>query len=394
MKRIVLLLALVLGLTGEASAKQISEFRVGAWYGGAYTSDKNGAFTSCIASAVYNSGITMLVRVDREFRWEIGFRTDKWKLNPGENIRVKFRIDRSPWEYVTATAYSDNGVLLPMDARDGLVKRFRGGRLLELRDKDESFHFDLKGTSRLMVKLVRCTERQLALEPTQPPQTERTTQRAEADTDTVRNDTVAPLERQMTTTTSTERTQARTARKETHREDNTKRTTTTAFDDQHLVAEGTRVLSNFITNAGLKNSLILSPSDVPDSLQFAHSVATASGQIAFVFVVSDDIRVSRNDVTAALSNKLSGVCEGDFLSGKSRTVIEGSKVSTGFAACDHDNKLTQIRYVVTPRGQGGIYLIGLISGDGGDWNTSIEGIVPEDSVGDEALRMAAFQASR
>ena len=388
MFRIVIFLALALYFTGSAAAKQITELRVGSWYGGAYISDQTGAFTSCVASAVYNSGITMIVKVDREFLWEIGFRSDSWSFKVGEEIRIKFRIDGSAWERVTATAFSTSGVLIPMDGRAGLVKRFRGGRTLELRDSQESFYFDLRGTSRLMVKLVRCTERQLAKEPSQGVRNKKVTR---SDTPSTQPSTKAPA---TPSTRTTRRADTGSGSKNKTVTAPARKRETTTYDDNFLVAEGTRVLSNFIANTGLRDSVILSPSDVPASLQFAHSVATAGGQVAFVFVVPGDANLPQKTVTSAIVSKIEDTCEGSFLSGSAKSEVDGAKVSTGFAACEHNDELTQMRYVVTPRDDSGIYLIGLLSGDGGEVGNGLQEPSAEDMVDDELMRQAAYRASR
>ncbi len=388
MIRIALVLALAVGFAGTAAAKQVTKFQLGAWYGGAYTSDETGAFTSCLASASYNSGITMIVKVDREFVWEIGFSSNTWSFSPGEDIRLRFRIDKSRWENVTATAYSNTGVLVPMDGRAELVKRFRGGRTLELQDSQESFHFNLGGTSRLMVKLVRCTEQQLAREPSRQPNNN---QVARTETPSVQPRTETP-DRQNTQTARRADTKSGVKNKAvTNPYKNQK---TTSDSDHLLVAEGTRVLSNFVANASLKDSQILSPADVPASLQFAHSVATAGGQVAFVFVVPREADLPQKTVTAAVVAKVSDGCEGSFLSGSAKSVVNDTKVSTGFAACEDGDQLTQMRYVVTPRGDGGIYLIGLIAGDSPEIGNGLQEVSPGDAVDDELLRQAAYRASR
>jgi hypothetical protein len=327
----------------------------------------------------------MIVKVDRQFIWEIGFRSDDWSFSPGDNIDLRFRIDESQWESVTATAFSGTGVLIPMDGRANLVKRFRGGRTLELRDTQQSFYFDLTGTSRLMVKLVRCTEQQLAREPSGGT----TDELAGRDTPGVqpRGETT---DRQ--NTQSDRHADSATGSKNKSNPTPQRNETSAVNDDYLLVAEGTRIVSNFVINAGLKDAVILAPSDVPASLQFAHSVASAGPQTAFVFIVPREANLPQKAVTAAIVAKVSDACDGNFLSGSAKSEVDDTQLATGFAACEENDALTQMRYVVTPRGDGGIYLIGLIAGDGVTSN-ALQELAPEDSVDDEQLRQAAYRAS-
>ena len=385
MFRLVLLLMFAVGLAGTADAKKISNFRVGAWHGGAFVDDDTGVFNSCLASAEYNSGITMFVRVDRELIWEIGFLSDKWSFTKGSQIKLQFKIDRSEWESVVASAYSKNGVRLQMDGRAQLVKRFRGGRTFKLRDSQETFHFDLTGTSRLMVKLVRCTEQQLAREPSAP----------------AVNDQVArkrtPAPQPQTADPDARNQQRATARQGTKQQAYTAppaNRTPASDTDAVLVAEGTRILSNFVIKAGLTNPEILPPAEVPAELQFAHSVAGAGGQVAFVLIVPRAAELPQKTVTAAIVAKVSDGCEGSFLTGTAKSEVDGTKLATGFAACDEDDQLTQLRYVVTPRSDDGIYLIGLLAGNAVAPGNGLQDAPPQDVVEDDALHLAAYQASR
>ena len=385
MYRLILAAFLAVAMTGAADAKKITSFRIGAWLGGAFTDDDTGRFNSCLATAEYNSGITMFVRIDRELLWEIGFLSNNWSFNEGERIRLRFRIDRSDWEDVVATAYSKNGVRIAMDGRAQLVKRFRGGRVFELRDSAETFRFDLTGTSRLMVALARCTEQQLAREPSTP-----------ADRNEVaRNRTPTPQTETADQTPQTNRrATARQGTKQNARVTPNPEQSPAQVTDHMLVAEGTRILSNFIAKANLSDPEILPPEDVPASLQFAHSVASAGGQIAFVLIVPHAANLPRKTVTSAIVARISDGCEGSFLSGSAKSEVDGARLPTGFAACDEDDQLTQLRYVVTPRGDDGIYLIGLLAGSEAAVSNGLQEAPPQDVVEDEALHLAAYQASR
>lgn len=372
------LFAIILALliASPALGKQVKRVSSGIWQGGAYVSDQTGRFTSCIVSAKYRSGILMLVMINRDYLWDLGFSANRWNLRVGDSIRLKFRIDSGPWFNVSAKVYSKTGVRLPMQGQRNLVAQFRRGRTLELQDKSNSYYFNLTGTSRMMVRLVQCVKTQLAIEPSYTAPRVAQTQPARSKSKTAASSRTANTQSSNTRTANTQ-------------------TTGNSYNDGQLVAEGTRVLANFIVGANLSNLNILAPASVPKALGFAHSVATASGQVVFVFIAPDEARLSRQSVIAALGSKVESGCNGDYLSGTSKRKMSGLAVSTGFAACDRSGEVTQVRYVVTPRGSGGIYLIGLISGQGGNWGGELDDqMSAQAAVDDEGLRQAAFKASR
>lgn len=362
---------LALVIASPALGKQVKRLSSGIWQGGAYVDDQTGRFSSCIVSAKYRSGILMLVMINRDYLWDLGFSASRWDLRIGDAIRLKFRVDRGPWHNVSAKVYSKTGVRLPMKGQRGLVAQFRRGRTLELQDKSKSYFFNLTGTSRMMVRLVQCVKTQLANEPASSRARVATSQQSPSKSKTVVGT--------QTANTQTANTQ----------------TASNPYSDAQLVAEGTRVLANFIVGAKLQSLNILAPASVPKALGFAHSVATASGQVVFVFIAPSQSRLTRQSVISALASKVETACNGDYLSGTSRRKMSGLSVSTGFAACDRSGELTQVRYVVTPRDSGGIYLIGLISGQGGNWGGELDSqMTSQAAVDDEGLRQAAFKASR
>lgn len=362
-------LAVVLAflIASPAMGKQIKRISSGVWQGGAHVSDRTGRFSSCIVSAPYKNGILMLVMIDRNYLWDLGFSSNKWNLRVGDKIGLQFRIDTGPWTQVKATVYANNAVRVPMQGKWNAVDRFRRGRTLQLRDKNQSYFFNLTGTSRMMVRLVQCVKQQVAIDNRKGP---------------VRTSNTPEVKSKSRTGSGTVVATAPAA-------------TTNTYNDDHLVAEGTRVLSNFIAGASLRGSTILSPTAVPESLKFAHSVATAGGQVVFVFVTPGEAKMSRQTVISSLAARVERACNGDYLSGTSKKKVTGVPVSTGFAACDRSGEVTQVRYVVTPRSSGGIYLIGMISGQGGKWGGQLDNaLTAQQGIDDDMLREAAFSASR
>ena len=150
---------------GQAVAKQIAPVQfIAPWYGGAFANDQMGQFTSCIASANYNSGIIMTVMIGRNGGWVLGFGDPAWNLAVGTNIPVSMTFDgQAPWSG-TAHAINPQMVAVTMAENSALITAFRAAYQMQVYAEGRSFAFNLNGTSRLMVQLAHCVQTALAIE--------------------------------------------------------------------------------------------------------------------------------------------------------------------------------------------------------------------------------------
>lgn len=64
---------LILSASAVTARGPYGSVKIGNWSGGAFTHDTTGAFTGCVASAPYKSGITVVVMVSPEVTWNLGF---------------------------------------------------------------------------------------------------------------------------------------------------------------------------------------------------------------------------------------------------------------------------------------------------------------------------------
>jgi hypothetical protein len=67
-------------LAGSAQAATLWNEHIGQWRVTAYADDQTGAFSSCIASARYQSGTYLLFSVSNSFSWNMGFANPQWQL--------------------------------------------------------------------------------------------------------------------------------------------------------------------------------------------------------------------------------------------------------------------------------------------------------------------------
>ncbi|HWA18982.1 MAG TPA: serine protease [Devosia sp.] len=139
-----------------AGAAELDTFTVGAWDGGSYSNDQDGLFTHCAANARYNSELTLVVVVDRQYDWFIGIQNPDWQLNVGEEFPFDLKIDRGRWNTFTATAITPDHIEIQMPNDDDAVNDFRYGSLLAVKSGDFNASFDLDGTARLVAYLAQC----------------------------------------------------------------------------------------------------------------------------------------------------------------------------------------------------------------------------------------------
>ena len=122
-----------------------------------------GKFSSCTASATYGNGITLVVVIDRNWKWDLGFRFPNWQMRKGKNIALEYRFDRSQrrWAVAKVTA-PDMAVITITDGK--MVKLFRQGRMMTIYDGQRHYAFSLAGTSKMLSNLANCVSTRLDAE--------------------------------------------------------------------------------------------------------------------------------------------------------------------------------------------------------------------------------------
>lgn len=141
-----------------SAAGPFGKIVVGNWTGGAFTSDRTGAFSHCAVSARYKSGVTMLTSVTADFAWILGFTKPDWKLRTGETLNLRLTFDRGRTIDVVASVKAPTLVTIGMPAQSELIEAFRRGRFLELVANDARFTFALTSTGEMLPALVECVK--------------------------------------------------------------------------------------------------------------------------------------------------------------------------------------------------------------------------------------------
>jgi hypothetical protein len=136
--------------TAVHAAGPMRAFPFGLWSAGAYTDDQTGAFSHCAAYVPNNSGVVMLVTVNRLLDWSLSFVDPRWALTPKTQIPIELHFDGGPASSVVGTVLTPTMVEVPMP------DNFRNSLQMSAQAQGQSFLSNLNFTSRLMFLLANC----------------------------------------------------------------------------------------------------------------------------------------------------------------------------------------------------------------------------------------------
>jgi len=136
--------------TAVHAAGPMRPFPFGLWSGGAYTNDQTGAFSHCAAYVPNNSGVVMLVTVNRLFGWSLRYVDPRWTLTPKTQIPIELHFDGGP-------AFSGVGtVIMPTTVEVPMPDNFRNSLQMSAQAQGQWFLSNLNFMSRLMFLLANC----------------------------------------------------------------------------------------------------------------------------------------------------------------------------------------------------------------------------------------------
>ena len=157
-RRVVLAYLMVLMPTLAGSA-EIERFLIGAWSGGAYTSDRSGQFSHCAISASYRSGISAFFFIDPQMQWSMAFSNAAWSLDKGATYDVSYQIDQGPVVSAKAVAIKPDLVRVELLDSAKLFKDFQIGYQLSVVTRGETFRFVLTNSSQALQRALSCVVR-------------------------------------------------------------------------------------------------------------------------------------------------------------------------------------------------------------------------------------------
>ena len=155
-KAVVAAVCFVLSATSSHARGPYGSITVGNWQGGAYTNDKNGAFTHCAAGTTYQSGIYFVVSIGENGSWRLGFAHESWRLTPGEAFPLALTFDGQPTFNVYGMPIGAQLVNVEMPTNSALITQFRKARVMTAFAQGQLFQFNLNQTAQLLPSLLNC----------------------------------------------------------------------------------------------------------------------------------------------------------------------------------------------------------------------------------------------
>jgi len=149
-------LCVVAAATSSSARGPYGSITVGNWQGGAYTNDKNGAFTHCAAGTTYQSGIHFVVSIGENGTWRLGFAHESWRLNAGEAFPLALTFDGQPAFNVQGLPLGAQLVNVDMPVNSALIAQFRKAKVMTAFAQGQLFQFNLNQTGQLLPALLNC----------------------------------------------------------------------------------------------------------------------------------------------------------------------------------------------------------------------------------------------
>jgi S1-C subfamily serine protease len=153
---VVAAVCLILSAMPSSARGPYGSITVGNWQGGAYTNDKNGAFTHCAAGTTYQSGIYFMVSIGENGTWRLGFAHESWRLTAGQAFPLALTFDGQPAFNVYGMPIGAQLVNVEMPTNSALISQFRKARMMTAFAQGQLFQFNLNQTAQLLPSLLNC----------------------------------------------------------------------------------------------------------------------------------------------------------------------------------------------------------------------------------------------
>ena len=167
MGRPVLSLIAALAVSAPAHAAELTMFVVNGWTGSSHCDDQSGKFSQCTAYGSYEGGVSLVVSVDRNRQWSLGFGHPQWNMGR-PSVSLSYSFDNGSW--VNGSGSVRNPRFVTLDVPDGqkLEDFLRRGQSMEVQINGEEYYFELADSPAVVAKLADCVQSQTKLEASSP----------------------------------------------------------------------------------------------------------------------------------------------------------------------------------------------------------------------------------
>lgn len=143
-----------------ASAELLYRFKIHNWKGAAYTSQRTGRFSHCVAYTGYKSGISLYFFINTTAVWTMGFSKRDWNVAVGNKFPVRYQIDRGRIYNGTAVGATRTMARVKIPTSRKLFNEFRRGKILRVETPDKRIlGFNLTDTNQMLRRLLACAIR-------------------------------------------------------------------------------------------------------------------------------------------------------------------------------------------------------------------------------------------
>ncbi len=155
---LVLVGALALGWADAASGRELAVFHVNGWHIQAFSSERTGKFSDCVAIREYGTSVLGFDLTDGA-RWFMAFKNTSVKVRKGQKLEISFVVDKGMVYRTTGEVGPKGLVHLPLLGDARLLDAFRQGEMLRIAFKEVTISYKLEGMAPMMKALQECPQR-------------------------------------------------------------------------------------------------------------------------------------------------------------------------------------------------------------------------------------------
>jgi S1-C subfamily serine protease len=123
--------------------------------GGAFTDDNTGGFSHCSASSIYGNGVILIVGLNAQNSWLLGFASPSFHLTKGNTVPVDVTFDGQSEARLFATANSD--IMATAILPPNVACTFQKSSLMVVTTgKSSALQFNLSSTAPLLATIANC----------------------------------------------------------------------------------------------------------------------------------------------------------------------------------------------------------------------------------------------
>lgn len=148
-------LIVLLSLCLPARAADATKFALNGWIASSFKDSASGRFSHCSAFASFEGGSSLVISVDRNYAWALGFGISSWRFDISK-ISISYRFDAGPWVDGHGEVQNPKFVTLIPPAKTRLTDLLKHRDVMEAELDGELYYFQLGDSDELLARLASC----------------------------------------------------------------------------------------------------------------------------------------------------------------------------------------------------------------------------------------------